>query len=239
MKKGRMVLQAGWHVRDIWVPWATQATACIYVLPLAIRSSGTRCTASVMGSRYCECQGLTSHNPITACSSGTRCCKRDGTSVIYGCHGRPQPLHVYMCPPLAIRSSGTRYCECQWLTAHNPITACSSGTRYCKRVDTSVIYGCHRCMYICALPSPSAALEPGTASVSGSLPTTPSPAVRWSACMPARACEGGHWTPNPTFHYVCTRWNCAGMAQCSGGAFDTQGSRGSPGALRHPLNEGG
>ena len=33
MKKGRMVLQAGWHVRDIWVPWATQATACIYVLP--------------------------------------------------------------------------------------------------------------------------------------------------------------------------------------------------------------
>ena len=30
-----------------------------------------------------------------------------------------------------------------------------------------------------------------------------------------------------------------GMAQCSGGAFDTQGSRGSPGALRHPLNEGG
>ena len=55
----------------------------------------------------------------------------------------PQPLRVYMCCPLAIRSSGTRYCECEGLTAHNPITACSSETRYCKRDGTSVIYGCH------------------------------------------------------------------------------------------------
>ena len=72
MKKGGMVLQAGWHVRDVWVPWATPATACIYVPPLAIRSSGTR---------YCECEGLTAHNPITACSSGTRYCKRDGITL--------------------------------------------------------------------------------------------------------------------------------------------------------------
>ena len=33
MKKGRMLLQAGWYVSDIWVPWATPAAACISVLP--------------------------------------------------------------------------------------------------------------------------------------------------------------------------------------------------------------